>query len=354
MDNLLQNNSVEQNNEIPFVSVQHNVADIPITVAEINHLWSTYMAESMACCFQKHFVTMAKDPDYHSVMQSALELSSRNLTMIENIFKSTQHPIPQAFGEKDVDSTAPKLFDETYCVIYTRIMTKYIFQNHYLAFTESTRSDIRQLFDGFIDGSRDIIRRTDDVLLAKGVYPKPPYIAVPDRVEFVRDKDYYGSFFGTERTLNALEISNIYSISEFKVIVRALKLGFAQVVKSDEIRNYFKQGAKLAEKHINILRSILEKEGLPGPEIVDYRVTDSKDSPFSDRLMLYHSTAVIAYILTAYGTGLSRIMRKDVLATYTKLMADILGIAKDGADLLINNGWFEKIPETVNRKVLTH
>ncbi|ODA42967.1 DUF3231 family protein [Desulfosporosinus sp. BG] len=353
MDNLQQNNSVEQNG-VPFVSAQHNVTDIPITVAEINHLWSTYMAESMACCFQKHIVSMAKDPDYHSVMQSALDLSSRNLTMIENIFKSIQHPIPEAFGEKDVNSIAPRLFDETYGIMYTRSMTKYIFQNHYLAFTESTRSDIRQLFDGFIDGSRDIIRRTDDVLLAKGVYPKTPYIAVPDRVEFIHDKDYFGSFLGAERTLNALEISNIFSILEFKVIIKALKLGFAQVVKSDEIRNFFNQGAKLAEKHINILRSILEKEGLPGPEIVDYRVTDSKESPFSDRLLLFHTTTVIAYILTAYGTGLSRMMRKDIVVTYTKLMADILSISKDGANLLISYGWLEKIPETVNRKALTH
>lgn len=331
-----------------------DVGTIPITVAEINHLWSTYMAESMACCFQKHIVTITKDPDYHSVMQSALELSSRNLTMIETIFKSIDHPIPAAFGEKDVVPTAPKLFDETYWVLYTRTMTKYIFQNHYLAYTESTRSDIRQLFDEFIDSSRDIIRRADDVLLAKGVYPKTPYIAIPDRVEFVDDKSYYGALFGTERTLNAVEISNIFAILEFKVIIRALKLGFAQVVKSDEIRKFFNDGAKLAERHIHILRSILEKEGLPGPEILDYRITDSIESPFSDRLMLFHTTAVIAYILTAYGNGLSKMMRKDVVATYTKLMADILGIAKDGADLLIYNGWFEKIPETVNRKMLTH
>lgn len=334
--------------------IQHNLVDIPPTVAEINHLWSTYMAESMSCCFQKHIVAATKDPDYRNLVQSALELSSGNIKMIENIFNSFQHPIPEAFGEKDVNLSAPRLFDETFWVLYTRIMTKYIFQNHYLAYTESTRSDIRQLFNEFIDGSRDIIRKADDVLLAKGVYPKTPYIAVPDRVEFVRDQDYYGSFFGPERTLNALEISNILAILEFKVIIRALKLGFAQVVKSDETRLFFKHGAKLAEKHIKILRSFLEKDGLPGPEIVDYRVTDSKDSPFSERLMLFHTTSVIAYILTAYGSGLSRIMRKDLIATYTKLMADILGIAKEGADLLISNGWLEKIPETVNRKVLTH
>lgn len=131
-------------------------------------------------------------------------------------------------------------------------------------------------------------------------------------------------------------------------------MGFAQVVKSNEIRKFFMHGAKLAEKHINVLRSILEKDGIPGPEIIDYRVTDSKESPYSDRLMLFHTTAVIAYILSAYGTGLSRMMRKDIAATYTKFIADILVVAKDGADLLIKNGWLEKIPETVNRYELTH
>ena len=340
--------------QVPSGAILHNLANIPPTVAEISHLWSTYMAESMACCFQKHIIVITKDPDYLSILQSALDLSSRNLSSLENIFNSIQHPIPKAFGENDVNPATPRLFDETYAILYTRMMTKYIFQNHYLAYTESTRSDIRELFSGFIDGSRDIIRRADDALLVKGVFPKTPYIAVPDRVKFVYDKDYYGSFWGNGRSLNALEISNILAILEFKVIIRALKLGFAQVVKSEEIRNYFNRGAKLAEKHINALRSILEEDGIPAPEIVDYRVSDSQESPFSDRLMLFHVTVVIAYILTAYGTGLSRMMRKDIIAAYTKLMADILAIAKDGADLLIKNGWLEKIPETIDSHKLTH
>lgn len=335
-------------------TVQHNLNDIPPTAAEIGHLWSTYMAESMAVCFQKHIIATTKDPDYRDVIQSALDLSSRNIMLIENMFNLIQHPIPEAFGEKDVNPSAPKLFDETYNVIYTRTMIKYISQNYYLAYTESTRSDVRQLFYEFIDGSRDLIRKADDILLAKGVYPKAPYIAIPDKVEFVHDKSYYGSLVGEKRALNALEISNIFSILNFKVTIRALKLGFAQVVKSDGIRKFFNDGAKLAEDHIVILRSILEEEGLSGPEIMDYHVTNLQDSPFSDRLMLFHTTTVIAYILTAYGTGLSRIMRKDIIITYTRLMKDILAISKEGADLLIKNGWMEQIPETINHKALTH
>lgn len=102
-----------------------------------------------------------------------------------------------------------------FIVLYTRITTKFILQNHVAAYAESTRPDIRELFSDFIHCSKGIIKKTDDVLLAKGVFPKIPYIVVPDKSEFVDDKDYYGSFFGNERSLNAFEISNILSIIEF-------------------------------------------------------------------------------------------------------------------------------------------
>jgi hypothetical protein len=233
-------------------------------------------------------------------------------------------------------------------------MTKFILQNHVLAFSECTRSDFRQLFYGFIDGSRDIIQKADAILLTKGVFPSSPNIAIPDRAENIHDKKYYGSFFGNESPLNALEIANIFAILDFKMAIKAIKLGFAQIVKSNEIRKHLNQGLQLADKQIKALRSILENNGLPGPELVDYQVTDSKESPFSDRLILYHTTAAISNIQIAYGIGLSRILRKDIIATYSRFMAEILSYNKDGADLLIKYGWLIKTPETADRYQLTH
>jgi hypothetical protein len=53
---------------VPLGVIQHNLANIKPTVAEINHLWTTYIAESMACAFQKHIFAKSKDPDYRQVM----------------------------------------------------------------------------------------------------------------------------------------------------------------------------------------------------------------------------------------------------------------------------------------------
>ncbi|KJR48844.1 hypothetical protein UF75_0731 [Desulfosporosinus sp. I2] len=47
-------------------------------------------------------------------------------------------------------------------------------------------------------------------------------------------------------------------------------------------------------------------------------------------------------------------MRKDVALSFSRLMAEILDYVKDGADLLIENGWLEKVPEAADRQELTH
>ncbi len=343
-----------QHETVSFGPIQHNLSNIKPTAAEIGHLWSTYLAETQAVSMLKHMVAKSKDPDYYTVLQLQLDTASKNIELMKEMFNIIQHPIPFAFGENDVDINTPQLFDEEFSVKYTRLMTKIILLNHSLSFSECTRSDFRSLFSRFVDGAKGVIDRADDVLLAKGVYSKPPYIIAPDTVDFVQRKSYYGSFFGNKRPLNALEIINIFKILEYKMVMKALKLGFSQVVKSDEIRKHLNQGVLFTDKQIKALRPIIEREGLPAPIQLDYQVTDSKESPYSDKLILFHIINVVGYLINLYGLGLSRILKKDIAVTYIRFIADLLAYSKDGVDLLIKNGWLEKIPGTADRRELIH
>lgn len=337
-----------------FGAVQHNLTDIMPTSAEIGHLWSSYLAESMSVGMLKHMVAKSKDSDFHDILQLALDISSQRVISMEDVFNSIKHPAPNGFGEKDIEVNAPELFAEAYSVRYTRLMTKFILSNYSIAFSNSSRSDFRKLFSGFIDSSKEVIERADDVLLAKGLFPKSPSITIPDRVEYVQDKSYYGTLFGTHRPLNAVEISNIFTIMEYKVAMRALKLGFSQVTKSDKIREHLNRGLKMADKQLQVLGSFLEDDDLQGPERLNFQVTESKESPYSDRLILFHVTATMAYIISAYGLGLTNTVRKDIALAFGRLMAEIIDYAKDGTDLLIENGWLERVPEIADRKELVH
>lgn len=316
------------------------------------------MAESMSVAMLKHMVATSKDPDFHPVLQDALNLSTRNIGLLEATFTAINHPIPDAFGEKDVDVNAPQLFDEAFSVRYTRLMNKYILINHIMAFTEASRFDLISLFSGFIDGSKQIIQKADQVLLEKGLFPKPPCIVLPDRVDYIHDKNYYGSIMSSihknHRALNVMEISNIFKILDFKMAMESIHLGFSQVVRSDKLRKHLNRGREMINKHIHELRTILENDGLPGPEKLEFQVTDSSESPYSDRLILLHVTAANTHILTAFGFGLARMLRKDVITTYGRLIPELMGHSKDSADIIIENGWMEKMPGTTNRQELTH
>lgn len=303
-------------------------------------------------------VATSKDPDFHQVLQDALKLSTRNKDLLESIFTSINHPIPDAVGEKDININAPLLFDDAFSVRYTRLMHKYILINHIMAFTEASRFDLISLFSSFIDGSKQIVQKADQILIEKGLFPKPPYIVLPDKVDYIHDKNYYGSIFGSifenHRALNVLEISNILKILDFKVMMESIHLGFSQVVSSDKIRKLLNRGRSMINKHIKELRSILEKDSLPSPEKVEFQVTNSTESPYSDRLIMLHITAANSHILTAFGFGLSRVLRKDIIITYGRLIPEIMGYSKDCTDVLIENGWLERMPGSVNRQKLTH
>lgn len=354
MENLQQ---VNQNlpQQDPMEAVQHNLLSIKPTSSEINYLWITYMAECMSCAMLKHMVAKSKDPDFRSVLQLALDSSSQNIIAIEDIFNSLHHPIPDGFGEKDVDANAPELFAEEFSVRYTKLMSRYILINHTSAFSDSSRADIKDLFSSAIEKSKGVIQKADQVLLAKGLFPKSPNLELPDCLEYVHDKNYYGSFLmKSDRPLNTVEISNIFNVIDFKTSMRALKQGFAQVTKSDQVRNHLNRGVRMADKQLEILGSLLEKDNLPKPEILNDLITDSTQSPYSDRLIMFHASIAMARIILAYGVGLTNSARKDIVQVFTRLMVEILEFSKDGTDIMIENGWLEQVPQTINREKITH
>lgn len=331
----------------------HDVENIKPTSSELNHLWITYMAESMSIAMLKHMVAKSNDPLFHGALAFALETSSQNVIALESVFERIRHPIPGGFGERDVDINAPELFADEFSMRYTKLMQKYIVINHSIAFSDCSRPDIKNMFSEFMDKARQVIDKLDRALLAKGLFAKSPYVEIPEQVEYVHDKDYYGSFWGkSDRPLNVVEISNIYNIMDFKMAMKALKLGFSQVAKSRMVRHHLVRGIEMADKQLEVLGMLMENDGLPKPEIISDRVTSSTQSPYSDRLMMFHSSIAMGRIILAYGMGMTNSVRKDILTHFSRLTIEILEFSKSGVDIMIKNGWLERVPEAADRRKL--
>jgi len=354
MSELQQQNNQSNTEQVPFGTVQHNLSDIMPSASEIGNLWSSYQAESMSVCFLKVYVAQSKDPDIHPILQRALDVSSQRVNTMENIFNSFNFPIPEAYGDKDIDVSAKQLFNETFELKYTRLMHKFVMIDYCNALTVSSRSDIRSYFFECISTSREIHQKATEILLAKGLLSKSPSIAIPDRVDFIHDKDYFGSIlsFGHKRPLNALEICHLVSLMETKELIKTLNLGYGQVVKSEAIKKYISQAKQISDKQLSGLGSFLDDEDLPLTIAFGNLVTNSTESPQSDKLILSHVTVAIAFIIAEYGLALSITTRKDLIATFTKYIIELQSLAKDGAELMIECGWLERIPETPDRKKL--
>ncbi len=275
---------------------------------------------------------------------------------MDNIFNSINLPIPQGFTEKDVDANVQPLFSDTFRMLYTRLMHKYDLINYAKALTTAYRLDLRNFYSQALEDSKGIFQKFTDILLGKGVLPKAPSIVIPDRVDTVHTKKYFGNFLGSvftdQRPLNALEIGQIYTIIETDQLIRTLKTAYAQVVKSREVLNYLLWCKEKLESHMRKLTEILEKEEIPVPVISEVLVTDSRQSPYSDKLILSHFTATTAFQITAVGLVMPDISRKDVVLAMAGITTDLLQIAKRGAELMIESGWLERIPQTVNREEL--
>lgn len=336
-------------------NAQHNLAYIMPTASEIGYLWSSYLAETIAVCFLKYFLAKSKDPDIKPVFQYALDVSSQRVKAIQNIYNSLDHPIPEAFGEKDVDVNARELFSETYLLHYTRLTNKFILVNYSKAFSMSSRKDIQNFFDECINTVREVYRKATNVLTAKGLLLKSPKIPIPDSISYVHKENYYGSFLKkSDRPLNALEINNIFEIIVSKMILKTLNMGLSQAAKDPDVRSHLIRGEEITEKQVKELSAFLEKEDLPVPMSSDFEVTVSTEAPFSDKLMMFHISVVKGYAISNYGLALTNTTRKDVAAAIYRLILELIHFSKDGTDIMIDKSWLERVPQAADRDELIH
>jgi hypothetical protein len=83
------------------------VVHIPkLTSAEISMLWSTYIGDTMAICVLNHFSKTCEDLDIEPIIDLALTSAHSHIIQITDIFLKEGIPLPNGFGEQDVNLQA--------------------------------------------------------------------------------------------------------------------------------------------------------------------------------------------------------------------------------------------------------
>jgi len=328
---------------------EHNVR---LTSGEIATLWTMYMNDSLSKCVLSHFLHTVEDRDIRDVIEYARSLSLKHLDTIVTIMNGERHPIPRGFTDEDVNPAAPRLYSDVFYMNYLKLFARlglgfYGFHLHLCA-----RSDLRDLIEECLASSTRLSKMADDVMLKKGIYTRPPAIPIPETVEFVQKAGFLNGYFGDRRSLNAVEIANLFANIRMNAMGKAALMGFSQVAESEEVRKYLLRGVAIADKHIEVLSSKLRADDIPAPATFEAEVTASATSPFSDKLLMYHTAALSQASQMSYGLAMGTCLRRDIGIDIARLASEIVKFAEDGAELMIDRQWLEKAPGAVERRAI--
>jgi hypothetical protein len=323
-----------------------------LTSAEVSGLWFQYQGDSMAICVYKHFLKNVEDKKIKPILEMALHLAETHIGKITDFLENSNFQIPKGFTDKDVNLNAPRLFSDHFTLFYTYIMTIHGITAYSLAITNSERQDIQDYFFECTVSSKELFQKIVSLAKTKPFFSVVPTVPSPSEVEFTESTGMIDNLIGDKRALNSSEISNLFFNSRKTGFIRSLSLGFSQVAKSEEVRNFMVKNVKLAGKDADSFDKILQKDNLPIPEKWDAEITDSTISPFSDKLMMFHAAFLVNAALSYYGAGLGSSLRTDIILNYRQVFTHAMEAGALIYHLMVKHGWLEKIPESIDRKGL--
>jgi hypothetical protein len=294
------------------------------------------------------------DPDVSTVLEFALKTSQDVVHKTSRLLKDEGLPVPVGFSDDDVNLAAPRLYSDSFYLFYLKNMSKIASSVYGIALATLARSDIRDWFTKWINLSADLYNKAANVLLNKGLFIRPPYVSVPEKVNFVREQSYLGGLFKKTRPLNIIEITHLVANMEANIIGQMLLTGFGQVAKSEEVHQYMLRGKEISKKQVQIYSSTLLESDVPAPMQWDLKVTNSTIPPFSDKLMMFHTGVLGASGVSNLATAAAASFRLDVAANYGRLSVEIGKYSLDGAKLMIKNGWMEEPPQPVDHDSLVN
>jgi hypothetical protein len=327
--------------------------NIRLTSSEVANLWANYIGDSMSICVFTYFLSHIDDSDIKKVVEHAIDLSRQHTCIIAKIFEEEGIAVPLGFTDEDVYPDAERLFSDTFYLQYVKHMTKGGLATYSAVLPNVFRNDIREYYMSCLSSTMELYNEATNLLLSKGIEIRSPHIPYPTRVGFVEKQSFLAGWFGEQRPLTAMVVSHLYANIQTNKLGEAFCLGFAQVAKQKEIKEYMLRGVEISKKHISLFSQHLHDNSLPVPMTWDQEVTTSTDLPFSEKLTMFHVGLLSGTGMGNYGVSMSLSPRRDLVAMYAQLLAEVGLYAEDGTNITIKNRWMERPPHAADRDELT-
>lgn len=326
-----------------------------LTSTELGTLWMTYVSKSARLIMYDLFKDKIIDEEAKNILISYISEGKNVINEITNIFNNGKVAIPIGFGEQDIIRESSPLFDDVFHVMFLRQMMKLNFGHNAVYTAMSYMKEVQDILKLNYDIAYKHYVITTNYLLGKGVLARPPYVTIPKQVEFIEDKSYMSGFkpFADKRSLNTIEVGYLNEAIEDNIFGMQLMIGFAQVAKESEVKQYFIEGKELSKKIISMLSNVLLQSDIQPPSTSAGKATDSTQPIFSDKLMMYLTTLISSSSMGAMGLGTSFSMRSDLHIKLSLIVKETFAYSKKGGKLMIKHRWMEEPPQMEDRNQLS-
>lgn len=326
--------------------------ELKLTSAEIGTLWGEYINGTAVDIINRYMLSIIEDEKIKVLFEDAIKIFDTQKNQIKLFMENEGFPIPVGFTESDLNKGNKRLFSDIFCLHYLHIMTLHGLLGHSTSLSSSVRKDLRHFYDSCSNDGMSMYHRTTELLLEKGHFQRDPYFYPETTPEFVSGQKFIDGYFGDKRPLASTEIIALSLNLKKKVMEKSLSIGFSQVTQSKEVRKFLEKAQNASDQQIQTLSQILKGDKLPVPMSWESEITTSQDSPFSDKLMLYHIGFLLQSAQAYHGAGLASAMRIDLVTTYEKIVLKNISITKEWFNLMTKNKWLEQPPLAPNRKKL--
>jgi hypothetical protein len=308
------------------------------------------MNDRASICMLAYFLEKAEDAEIKPIIAHALELSQAHIQKVTAILTEEKNKLPHGFNiEEDVDLTAPRLYSDSYVLNFIHNMAKIGLTAYSASLAVAIRADITDYYMECLTETMQLYKISKDLLLSKGLYTRPPFFPNIGQFKFVEKQSFTLDFFGEKRPLIALEVTNLYTNFQRNAIGAVTVVGFSQVSKSEDVTQFFLKLIEVAKKHAKLFGAKLEESNLPAPLTWGSDLTESTTYTFSDKLMMFYTSALIALSVGYYGTAIAQSPRLDIAVMYNRLILEIQKLSENGAHLMIKNKWMEQPPMAPDR-----
>lgn len=333
-------------------------SNLRLTSAEMATLWTTYQNDTLSICMLEYFLSHIEDPDIKKLLDFSKKISEEHLLFLTRTFNDEKFPIPDGFSkEKDVFPNAPRIYLDTFYLMFMRQMSKVGMTMLSAALSLAVRKDIISFYKRGLSLMSELYEKATEITTQKGLLIRSPYIPYPQKTEYVKGKAYLtGSLnpLTRKRSLNAIEISHLFMNTETNLIGSMLAVSFAQMASTKDVTEFMVRAQTISQKHIQIFAETLINSDMQAPMTWDSAITHSTTPAFSEKLMMFVITLMSDAGLANYGLAAASSMRADLSSDYSRLSLEVGGFVKSGADIMIKNGWLEEPPQAPNRKELVN